>query len=52
MQQVFDKDWNSMVQPISGMIDVMDIAMNVTEHPAVGCYINRQTYEEAVKRAE
>jgi hypothetical protein len=52
MQQVFDKDWNSMVQPVSGMIDVMDIAMNVTEHPAVGCYINRQTYEEAVKRAE
>ncbi len=52
MKSVFDNEWSGMVQPVSGMIDVFDIALNVTDHPAVGCYIDRNTYEEALKRAE
>lgn len=48
MQQTYDKDWNSMIQPISGMIDVFDCAINVTKLPAVGIYVDKDTYEAAL----
>ncbi len=52
LKSVFDSKWSGMVQTVGGMIDVFDIAINVTDHPAAGCYVDGNTYAEAVKRAE
>ncbi|MDD6794187.1 MAG: hypothetical protein PUE01_02060 [Clostridiaceae bacterium] len=42
--------WQGMIQPISGMIEVFDCAINVTEFNAAGCYVDKQTYEKDIKK--
>lgn len=42
--------WSGMIQPISGMIDVYDCAINATEYHAAGCYIDKQFYEDYIKK--
>lgn len=42
--------WNGMIQPIYGMIDVYDCAINPTEYSAAGCYIDKQFYEDNIKK--
>lgn len=42
--------WNGMIQPISGMIQVHDCAINATEYSAAGCYIDEQLYEDNIKK--
>ena len=44
--------WSGMVQPIAGMINVYDCAINATEYSAAGCYIDKQFYEENIKQHE
>ncbi len=52
LREVFDDEWSSMITPVSGMIEVMDCAINVTSNPNVGVYINKQTYDDAVALSE
>lgn len=52
LREVFDDEWSSMITPVSGMIEVMDCAINVTSNPNIGVYINKQTYDDAVALSE
>ena len=52
LRMVYDDEWNGMVQPISGMIDVFDCAINATHYPLAGCYIAKDMYEDMCKQAE
>jgi hypothetical protein len=51
LRKSFGEEWSAMIQPVSGMIEVMDCAINVTDHPAAGCYVNKTTFEETQKKA-
>lgn len=42
----YGPEWSGFLQPISGMIDVFDCAINATKYPAAGCYISKDMYEE------
>ncbi len=52
LRKVFDEEWNGMIQPIEGMIETFDCAINVTEYPAAGCYIGKDMFEEIQKIAQ
>ncbi len=52
LRMVYDEEWSGMLQPVSGMIDVFDCAINATECPEAGCYIDKQMFELATKRNE
>lgn len=41
----YGKEWSGMIQTIEQMIDIYDIAINVTKFPQAGCYINKELYE-------
>lgn len=45
----YGPEWSGFLQPISGMINEFDCAINVTEFPAAGCYIGKDMYEEMIK---
>ena len=40
--------WNGLIQPISGVIDQFDCAINVTEYTAAGCYVDKEFYENSI----
>ena len=42
--------WSGLIQPISGMIDKFDCAINSTEYIAAGCYIDKNAYETEIKK--
>jgi len=52
LQMEFDSDWSGYIQPISGMIDIFDCAINATKYPEAGCYISKDMYEDMVKLSE
>ncbi len=45
-RMTYGEDWGGMIQPVEGMIDVMDCAINATEFPAAGCYIGKEMFEQ------
>ncbi len=45
----YGPEWSGFLQPVSGMIDVFDCAINATKYPASGCYISKDMYEEMIK---
>ena len=47
----FGPEWDGMIQTIGGMIDVFDVALNVTQYIDAGYYIDKDTYEQAVSMA-
>lgn len=49
LRMVYSEEWGGMVQPVSGMIDVFDCAVNATEYPAAGCYISKEMFEAMQK---
>lgn len=51
LRMVYGEEWGGMVQPVSGMIDVFDCAINPTQFPAAGCYISKEMFEEMQKNA-
>ncbi len=51
LRMVYGEEWGGMVQPISGMIDVFDCAINPTQYMAAGCYISKEMFEEMQKNA-
>ena len=51
MQMAFGPEWDGMIQTIGGMIDVFDVALNVTQYLDAGYYIDKDTYEQAVSMA-
>lgn len=52
LRMVYGEDWNGMVQPVSGMIEVYDCAVNATQFPQAGCYVSREMFEEMKKFSE
>ena len=52
LRMEFDEEWNGLIQPIEGMIESFDCAINVTEFPAAGCYVGKELFEEMRKLAE
>lgn len=49
LRMEYDDEWSGMIQPISGMIDVFDCAINATKYPEAGCYISKEMFEAAIK---
>jgi len=52
LRMEYDDSWSGMLQPVSGMIDVFDCAINATQYPEAGCYIDKEMYELAVSKSE
>ena len=52
LRMEYDDSWSGMLQPVSGMIDVFDCAINATKYPEAGCYIDKEMYELAVSKNE
>ena len=46
LRMEFGEEWSGLVQPIEGMIDVFDCAINLTKFPAAGCYVGKEMFEE------
>ena len=46
LRESFDMSWNAIVQPVSGMISMMDCAINSTKHPEEGSYITEESFRE------
>ncbi len=51
LRMVYGEEWGGMVQPVNGMIEVFDCAINATQYPEAGCYISKEMYEEMEKMA-
>ena len=51
LRMEYDDSWSGMLQPVSGMIDIFDCAINATKYPEAGCYINKEMYELAVSKS-
>lgn len=45
----YGPEWSGFIQPVSGMIDVFDCAINATKYSAAGCYISKEMYDEMIK---
>lgn len=52
LRMVYGEEWGALVQPVNGMIDSFDCAINVTRYPAAGCYISKKMFEEMKEFAE
>ncbi|MBP1584069.1 MAG: SseB family protein [Lachnospiraceae bacterium] len=51
LYNVFNSGWSGMVETISNVIEVFDCVINATDHLAAGCYIDKDTYDLAVKKS-
>ncbi len=51
LRMEYDDNWSGMLQPVSGMIEIFDCAINATKYPEAGCYIDKDMYELAVSRS-
>ncbi len=51
LRMEYDESWSGMLQPVSGMIDVFDCAINATKYPEAGCYIGKEMYELSVSKS-
>lgn len=49
LRMVYGEDWGGMIQPVSGMIEPFDCAINATQFPAAGCYVSKEMFEEMKK---
>lgn len=49
LKQAMGEQWEGLVQPIEGMIEVFDCAINLTEHVKEGCYVGAEMFEEMKK---
>ena len=52
LREVYGEDWRGMIESISGFIENMDCAINVTEHVKAGVYIDRETWSHARNAAQ
>lgn len=46
LRMVFGQEWGGLIQPVSGIIEIFDCAVNSTDHPAAGCYIEKEMFDE------
>lgn len=44
LRMQFDEGWDGMIQPIEGIINTMDVAINATKFFKAGCYIDKEMY--------
>lgn len=47
-----DEKWSGLMQPISGIIDVLDCEINPTKFIKAGCYIGKEMYEDMKRLSE
>ena len=52
LHEEFDEEWSGIIMSIGDMIKAMDCAINITDHPAAGCYVDESMYNDAKARAE
>lgn len=52
LRMCYDDKWGGLVQPISGMIEIFDCAINATQFPQAGSYIGKEIFEEMSKQAK
>ena len=52
LHKEFDEEWSGIIMSIGDMIKAMDCAINITDHPAAGCYVDESMYNDAKARAE
>ena len=45
-----EEGWSGLIQPISGMIETYDCAINATPIEALGCYVDKAFYEEFINK--
>lgn len=45
LRMEFGEEWGGLVQTVSGMIEVMDCAVNLTQFTSAGCYISKDMFE-------
>ena len=45
-----EEGWSGLIQPISGMIEPFDCAINATPVEALGCYVDKAFYEEFINK--
>lgn len=46
LQDAMGDGWKGMVQPIEGIIEQFDCAINLTEHEKAGCYVDKEMFRE------
>lgn len=49
LRMVYGTEWNGFIQPIEGMIEAFDCAINATEYVKAGCYVSAEMYEDMKK---
>ena len=49
LRMVYGNEWGGLIQPIEGMIEVFDCAINVTEYAVAGCYVGSEMFEDIKK---
>ena len=42
----YGEEWGGLVQPVEGMIQTFDCAINATENIKAGCYISKEMFDE------
>lgn len=45
-----EEGWSGLIQPISGMIEPFDCAINATPVETLGCYVDKAFYEEFINK--
>ena len=45
-----EEGWSGLIETIPGMIESFDCAINVTNHPSAGCYVDRIAYDADIRR--
>lgn len=42
----YGEEWEGMTQPVSGMIGMMDVVININSEAELGCYIDQKIFDE------
>ena len=52
LRMVYDEEFGGMINTIEQMIDVFDCAINATQFPHAGCYVNKAVFDGLKKEQE
>lgn len=50
LREDYGEEWEGLVQPVSGMIDIMDVVININSKAQLGCYIDKNIYDAINKQ--
>lgn len=46
LRMAYGEEWGGLVQPVEGMIQTFDCAINATENIKAGCYISKEMFDK------